>query len=85
MNNKLFTIGYSNLEIESFISLLIQHGITALADVRSSPYSRYLPQFNRDNLKNSLLTSGIKYVFLGQELGARPKDERTSANAVIPC
>jgi uncharacterized protein (DUF488 family) len=75
MGSKLFTIGYSNLEIDSFISLLTQQGITALADVRSSPYSRYLPHFNKDNLKNSLLASGIQYVFLGQELGARPQDK----------
>ncbi|MDJ0581509.1 DUF488 domain-containing protein [Crocosphaera sp.] len=75
MKNKLFTIGHSNLDIKDFVSLLIQHNVTALADVRSSPYSRYLPHFNRENLKNVLLNSGIKYVFLGEELGARTKDE----------
>ncbi len=74
MKNKLFTIGHSNLDIKDFISLLTKHNVTALADVRSSPYSRYVSQFNKENLKNSLLNSGIKYVFLGQELGARPKD-----------
>ena len=65
MKNKLFTIGHSNLDIKDFISLLIQHNVTALADVRSSPYSRYLPHFNRENLKNVLLNPGIKYVFFG--------------------
>ncbi|MEA5536332.1 DUF488 domain-containing protein [Crocosphaera sp. XPORK-15E] len=75
MINRLFTIGHSNLDIESFTSLLTQYNVTALADVRSSPYSRYLPHFNQDNLKRTLLDSGIKYVFLGQELGARPKDQ----------
>ncbi|MDJ0601607.1 MAG: DUF488 domain-containing protein [Crocosphaera sp.] len=75
MKNKLFTIGYSNLDIKDFISLLTQHNVTALADVRSSPYSRYRHHFNQENLKNSLLDAGIKYVFLGQELGARPKDK----------
>ena len=74
MKNKLFTIGHSNLDIKDFLSLLSKHNVTALADVRSSPYSRYVSQFNKENLKNSLLNSGIKYVFLGQELGARPKD-----------
>ena len=75
MYNKLFTIGHSNLDIKDFISFLSQHNVTALADVRSSPYSRYVSQFNKENLKNSLLNSGIKYVFLGEELGARPKDK----------
>ena len=75
MESKLFTIGYSNLNIESFISLLTNNNITALADVRSSPYSRYLRHFNKENLKNSLLNAGIKYAFLGGELGARPQDK----------
>ncbi len=75
MYNKLFTIGHSNLDIKDFICFLSQHNVTALADVRSSPYSRYVSQFNKENLKNSLLNSGIKYVFLGEELGARPKDK----------
>ncbi|MCU0536245.1 MAG: DUF488 domain-containing protein [Hydrococcus sp. Prado102] len=70
----LFTIGHSNHKIETFISLLLKHGITALADVRSHPYSRFLPHFNRLALKEALEKEGIRYVFLGQELGARPSD-----------
>ena len=75
MKNKLFTIGHANLDIKDFIALLNQHNVTALADVRSSPYSRYVSQFNKENLKNSLLNVDIKYVFLGEELGARTKDK----------
>ncbi|WP_254566339.1 DUF488 family protein [Oscillatoria sp. HE19RPO] len=71
---QLFTIGHSNHEIDTFIQLLQQHQIDALADVRSHPYSRYLPHFNRTLLKESLEKAGIKYVFLGQELGARPSN-----------
>ncbi len=37
----IFTIGHSNHSIEQFVALLQQHGITALADVRSAPYSRF--------------------------------------------
>jgi uncharacterized protein (DUF488 family) len=70
----LFTIGHSNYKIETFISLLQKHGITALADVRSHPYSRFLPHFNRVALKEALEREGIRYVFLGQELGARPQN-----------
>ncbi|MDJ0620086.1 MAG: DUF488 domain-containing protein [Calothrix sp. MO_192.B10] len=70
----LFTIGHSNHSIEAFITLLQKHGITALADVRSHPYSRYLPHFNQALLKSTLENAGIRYVFLGNELGARSND-----------
>jgi uncharacterized protein (DUF488 family) len=68
----LYTIGHSNHDIDAFIALLQQHGITALGDVRSSPYSRYLPHFCQKPLQSILEKVGIRYVFLGKELGARP-------------
>lgn len=70
----LFSIGHSNLEADQFITHLQQHGVTALADVRSHPQSRFLPHFNRTMLHKLLVDAGIHYVFLGQELGARPED-----------
>lgn len=72
--NMIFTVGHSTHRIERFVELLRKHGITALADVRSSPYSRFNPQFNREPLKKTLRELGISYVFLGEELGARSKD-----------
>ncbi|NET57126.1 MAG: DUF488 domain-containing protein [Symploca sp. SIO2E6] len=77
---ELFTIGHSNHTIESFISLLQQHGITALADVRSHPYSRFLSHFKRQELKEALARVGIYYVFLGKELGARPDNSECYIN-----
>ncbi len=71
---KIFTIGHSNHTIETFIELLHQHQVTALADVRSSPYSRRFPQFNQSALKTALKTVNIAYVPLGDNLGARPRD-----------
>jgi uncharacterized protein (DUF488 family) len=71
---ELLTIGHSNHSIEAFILLLRQHGITAVADVRSHPFSRYLPHFNKSEITASLSAVGIQYVFLGKELGARPED-----------
>jgi uncharacterized protein (DUF488 family) len=71
---ELFTIGHSNHTIEIFVNLLRLHGVTALADVRSHPYSRYLPHFNQTQMKSVLSDAGIRYVFLGRELGARPSD-----------
>ena len=71
----IYTIGHSNHPISHFVCLLQQHGIQALADVRSNPYSRFNPQFNREKLQASLAAAGgIRYVFLGEELGARSKD-----------
>lgn len=70
----LYTIGHSNHSPDAFLALLQQHGIMALADVRSHPYSRYLPHFTQAALKALLAEAGIHYVFLGKELGARPQD-----------
>lgn len=67
----IFTIGHSNHPIERFLSLLTQHGVTALADVRTTPYSRFNPQFRREALAASLREAGIGYVFLGEELGGK--------------
>jgi len=71
---KLFTVGHSNHSLDDFIALLKQHGISAIADVRSSPYSRYVPQFNKAALQAALAKERISYTFLGRELGARPKN-----------
>ena len=74
LTNPVFTVGQSTHPIEAFLALLTQHGVTALADVRSTPYSRTNPQFNRETLERHLKEHGIKYVFLGAELGARSND-----------
>ncbi len=70
----IHTIGHSNHPLEQFLALLSRHGITALADVRSTPYSRFNPQFRREKLQKSLASAGVRYVFLGAELGARTGD-----------
>jgi uncharacterized protein (DUF488 family) len=74
MTRTVYTIGHSNGTADRLLGLLHQHGITAVADVRSQPYSRFNPQFNREELASVLKTAGVGYVFLGQELGARSAD-----------
>jgi uncharacterized protein (DUF488 family) len=74
MTKIVYTIGHSNGTAEHLLAMLDQHGITAIADVRSQPYSRFNPQFNREALASALKNSGRDYVFLGQELGARSED-----------
>lgn len=74
MDNLVYTVGHSNWPLERFLSLVKEHAITAIADVRSQPYSRFNPHFNRENLTKSLRESGLRYVYLGRELGARVSD-----------
>ena len=74
MERTIFTIGHSTHPQERFIGLLERHGITAVCDVRSKPYSRMNPQFNREDLSKTLALRGIEYRFLGKELGARSED-----------
>ena len=71
----LFTIGHSNQALDHFLSLLQRHGIEAVADVRTVPWSRYVPHFNARALGAALASQGIDYVPLGRELGGRPAGE----------
>lgn len=80
---ELFTIGYSTHSMEYFIEMLKKHGITALCDVRSSPYSRFMPQFNRELLKNELSNHHIVYIYLGAELGPRSSDSTCYENGKV--
>lgn len=74
VKESLFSIGHSNHELGDFLGLVGRAGITALADVRSQPYSRRHPQYNRPDLEAVLAQAGIAYVFLGHSLGGRPED-----------
>ena len=80
---ELFTIGHSTHSWEKFLELLRQHCIEAVADVRSSPYSQYNPQFNRESLQLALRQQGISYVFLGEELGARRSEPECYVNGRV--
>lgn len=71
----VLTIGHSNHSLDTFLKLLRQNGVSAVADVRSVPFSRAQPHYNRDALKASLRDIGIKYAFLGKELGGRTTDD----------
>lgn len=75
MPTEILTIGHSSLNYEQFLALLRGAGVSAVADIRSVPSSRHFPQFNRETLKAGLRSDGIKYVFLGAELGGRPQNK----------
>lgn len=79
---EVLTIGHSTLSYERFLALLSRASVTAIADVRSAPFSRHFPHFNRDALRNELGSHDVAYVFLGEELGGRPKGRRFFCNGV---
>ena len=83
MPDFVYTIGHSNHPTEKFIELLTAHNVTAVADVRSHPYSRFNPQFNRERLRADLRTAGMAYAFLGRELGARSEDPACYVNGKV--
>ena len=66
----LFTIGCSNGSLDELFAEIRRFSINALADVRSTPYSAYTPQFNRENLAEACRKEGVAYVYLGDEFGA---------------
>ena len=70
----LFTIGHSTHPIDVFINLLQANHVDTLIDTRSYPFSKYAFQFDQESLKKALEQNTIKYLFLGKELGGRPKD-----------
>jgi hypothetical protein len=70
--HRLVTIGHSQHEMAYFLELLCRAGVTAVADVRTSPYSGRHPQYNREELQACLKKEGLAYVFMGEQLGGRP-------------
>lgn len=75
MNETLiYTIGHSDHEMAVLLDLLRRHGIQVVVDVRSQPYSRWTPQFNRELLAHALQEAGLTYRFMGDALGGRPSD-----------
>ena len=69
----IYTIGHSNHEADDFLRLLHAHNIELVIDVRSSPYSRYVPQANRETLTRALESAGIAYRWRGDRLGGKPE------------
>jgi len=72
---RIYTIGHSSHPVEHFVGLLRMHGIEVLVDTRTSPYSGYVPWFDRELIQKTLAKAGVQYLFLGDVVGGRPKDE----------
>src|ERR1035438_3425357 len=67
-----FTLGHSNHSMETWLALVRRHGGQVIVDTRSSPYSKYVPQFDKELIQRSLEEADVRYLFLGAELGGRP-------------
>ena len=70
----IWTVGHSRHELPALLVVLRGPGIELVADIRSRPFSRYNPQFNRERFGAALSEAGLGYLFLGAELGGRPPE-----------
>lgn len=80
---EVYTIGHSSHQIDDFMALLKCYDIDVIIDVRSAPYSRYVPQYNREVVQQHLEVNGVEYLFAGAQLGGRPKDITCYANGDV--
>ncbi len=80
----VYTIGHSNVSDTVIISMLQKYRIRVLVDVRSSPYSQYNPQFNREVFRKTLMADHINYRYAGAYLGGRPKDPTCYKDKRLP-
>lgn len=82
----IYTVGHSNIELEGFLRLL--DGVELVVDVRSTPFSKYAPQFGMHNIRAKLDAAGIEYIFMEDEnigniLGGQPRDDECYENGKI--
>ncbi len=72
---KVFTIGHSNVTFDEFVGRAMAQGIQKIVDVRSAPYSKYTPHFSYDYIERNLPAKGIEYIYMGDRLGGRPRND----------
>ena len=72
----IYTIGHSNQDSSTFLQLLIDNAIQVVVDVRSAPYSRYVPQFNKKEIEAAVIDAGLKYIFMGDVIGGKPSGQQ---------
>ena len=80
----IYTIGHSNVPAEKIVTLLKNYHVEVVVDIRSSPFSRFSPQFNRNRFTQILSEVGVEYEFAGDLLGGRPKDPSSYKDGSLP-
>ncbi len=83
MSAPILTVGYGNRSLDGLIALMRREGVQFLIDVRSSPLSRFKPEFSGDPLDQAMRLVGIRYVFMGDTLGGRPQDPSCYENGHV--
>lgn len=81
---RIYTIGHGNRLASELIALLKENEIQVLVDVRSAPYSRFNPHFNKEILEITLKEAGLRYEFAGKQLGGRPTDPSCYKSGKLP-
>jgi uncharacterized protein (DUF488 family) len=80
----IFTVGHSNLGLDAFLDVLRGSEISTIVDVRSMPYSQFVPHFNREPLERDLRAAGFGYFYEAGALGGRPDDPSCYKDGVLP-
>jgi len=81
---EIYSIGHGNSLVSQFTELLKKYDIQTLVDVRSTPYSKHCPHFDREYLSYYLQNKGIHYIHMGKKLGGRPTDPTVYFAGVVP-
>lgn len=79
MPEPVFTIGHSTREVEVFVRLLAEAGVTVVVDVRRYPGSKRYPQFGGEALAARLREAGIGYIH-EVDMGGRRRPSPDSGN-----
>ena len=82
-NGIVYTVGHSNLSFEMFLEIINTINIKILIDVRSTPYSKYVPHFNKESLKIKINNVGIGYIHMGDRIGGKPKNHEYYQNGEL--
>ena len=79
----IYTIGYADYNTNDFVGALLKYNISILFDVRSVPFSKYYSNFNKEQLCRALSNNKIEYVFVGDKLGGKPKNNKLYTNNIV--
>ena len=72
---EIFTIGHSNYPIDKLIDMLKFYNIDCVVDIRGTPYSKYNVQYNKDNIKDTLIKLGYVYIYMAKEFAAKRENK----------
>lgn len=73
---EIYTIGHSSHTSDYFLHLLRKFNINSVVDIRSVPFSKYVPHFNKAEIKNFLNLNHIYYIYMGREFGILQEDPK---------